>query len=236
MPFWIGTSGYSYKEWKGSFYPEKLPANKMLSYYAGHFSTVEINATFYRMPSSNTLANWAREVPEGFRFTLKAPQRITHRERLKDSETTLRFLMDAASHLGRKLGPVLFQLPPYFKQDLSRLESFLSLPALPEAAVFEFRHPSWFCDSLYDLLKRFGAALCIVDSDEGTTPMESTSDFGYLRLRKQDYKDEEIRKWADRLIEYRAQWKDTYIYLKHEEAPGGAELAKKLDRILEAAI
>ena len=225
MQMLAGTSGYSYKEWLGSFYPEKLPASRMLQYYAGHFPTVEINNTFYRMPAEAMLAGWAKETPASFTFTLKAPQRITHQKRLRDAgEDVAEFLRRAAA-LGDKLGTVLFQLPPFLRKDLPRLREFLgALPAGPRIA-FEFRHASWQDDEVYACLRERGATLCVADTDEGDTPFVCTADSGYLRLRRTHYDDKDLAGWAERLVAQPLA--RAYVYFKHEDEARGTKFAQR---------
>jgi uncharacterized protein YecE (DUF72 family) len=222
----VGTSGYSYAPWKGSFYPEKLPAARMLGYYAERFPTVEINNTFYRMPAPEMLRKWAAETPETFRFVLKSPRRITHERKLADVDDSVSRLFEAAAELGPKLGPILFQLPPFLRKDVPRLSAFLAgLPAGARAA-FEFRHESWFDAETYDALRARGAALCIAEAEDLATPLEATAPWGYLRLRRQDYGDADIAAWADRI---RAQrWDTAYVFFKHEDEGKGPQLANKL--------
>lgn len=222
----IGTSGYSYKEWKGSFYPEDLPASKMLRYYAERLDTVEANNTFYRMPSAKTLDEWTAQVPPGFVFAIKAPQRITHQQRLVGSAETLEAVWRATEVLGARRGPFLFQLPPFLKKDVPRLADFLALlPASIEAA-FEFRHPSWLDDEVYAALEARRAALVIADAEKLTTPLVATAPFGYLRLRREDYTQADVDTWAARIS---AQpWPRAYVYFKHEEAGTGPRLAAEL--------
>jgi uncharacterized protein YecE (DUF72 family) len=223
----IGTSGYSYAEWKGNFYPEKMAAKDMLRYYAERFPTVEINNTFYRMPTEKLLSGWAEQVPESFTFVIKAPKRITHDLRLKECGELLAYLFGATATLGSKLGPVLFQLPPNFKKDVPRLKSFFDdMPERRRTAV-EFRHASWFDDEVYELLRGQGAALCVADTgDEPVVPLVATTDWGYLRLRREDFSDKELRDWARRIREQ--PWKDAYVFLKHEEEGKGPKLAARL--------
>src|SRR5215475_3528891 len=193
-----GTSGFSYKEWKGSFYPEDLPAAEMLSYYAARLPAVEINNTFYRMPKPALLESWAAEVSPEFRFVLKASQRITHFKRLKEAGSEVEYFFGVASTLGDRLGPALFQLPPNLKKDAPRLEAFLqTLPAGVRAA-FEFRHASWFEDDVFEALRARGAALCIAEDEELATPLVSTAGWGYLRLRRQDYDAAAVGAWAEK--------------------------------------
>jgi len=230
MRFFVGTSGYSYKEWKGSFYPEKLAQKEMLSYYAQRFSTVEINNTFYRMPKAGVLESWAQQVPDGFRFVLKAPQKITHFKRLKDAEEETDYLLRTAAVLEGHRGPLLFQLPPNFKKDLPRLEPFLNLVGGTPAA-FEFRHESWFDDEVFECLRKNSCALCVADIDDSPcADLVNTAGWGYVRLRREDYTDEYLREWIERL---RSQgWDEAYVFFKHEDAGIGPKLAA---RFLELA-
>jgi uncharacterized protein YecE (DUF72 family) len=225
MQMLAGTSGYSYKEWKGAFYPDKLPAAEMLRFYATRFPTVEINNTFYRMPPETTIARWAADATSQFIFSLKAPQRITHQKRLRDAESQVAEFLRRAEPLGAKLGVVLFQLPPYLRKDLDVLRSFLAaLPTHPPIA-FEFRHNSWQDDAVYDVLRTHGAALCVADTDKGDTPLHATSRLGYLRLRRVHYDDGELRTWAERIA---AQpWDRAHIYFKHEDEALGPEFAQR---------
>ncbi len=215
----VGMSGYSYKEWKPNFYPAELKADQMLAYYAERFGSVEINNTFYRMPTEKVLMQWQESVPPGFLFGLKAPRRITHMSRLKDSAENLEYFMRTASCLGERLGPTLFQLPPNFKQDLPLLREFLSQVPRRWVTAFEFRHASWFEDPVYDTLREHNASLCIVDDAEGGTPVVATADWGYLRLRRTDYEPADLARWAELI---RSQpWNRGFTFFKHEE-DGGA--------------
>ena len=228
MPrYMIGTSGYNYPEWRGSFYPDKLSTARMLSYYAEHFSTVEINYTFYRMPTAALLAKWAAETPERFVFTLKAPRRITHDARLQHCEEAVRAFCSAALTLRTRQGVLLFQLPPWFKKDLQVLETFLE--ELPQGirGAFEFRHISWHDEAVYERLRRRGLALCIADSDRMTTPVVPTARYGYFRLRDEGYQETDITRWAQ-AIAGQPQWDDVFVYFKHEEQGKGPALAKML--------
>jgi uncharacterized protein YecE (DUF72 family) len=228
-----GTSGYSYKEWKGSFYPEDLPADEMLRYYASRLPAVEINNTFYRMPRAEMLARWAEQVPDGFRFALKASQQITHRKRLKDAADSVAYFFQVAVTLGDRMGPVLFQLPPNLKKDLPRLTDFLA--ALPPASrcAFEFRHESWFSDDVFAALEARGAALCLAEDEELATPFVATTGWGYLRLRRQDYGEEDLRDRAGKLLSQ--PWSEAYVFFKHEEGGKGPKLAQALTGILGTA-
>ena len=189
---WIGTSGYNYKEWRGNFYPEDLPETGMLKYYAQRFPTVEINYTFYRMPNVRTLQGWAKETPERFVFSLKAPRRITHDLRLRDAGDSVTYFCDTAKALKQKLGAMLYQLPPFLKKDVARLEDFLHQLPPGFRPTFEFRSPTWFADDVFECLRRFDVALCIAEHEEYCAPFERTASFGYFRLRRPDYSDEEL--------------------------------------------
>jgi uncharacterized protein YecE (DUF72 family) len=231
MNIHVGTSGYSYKEWKGSFYPEKLPAGQMLRYYGERFRTVEINSTFYGTPRASVLEAWAGEVPAGFRFVLKAPQRITHIQRLKGADESVSQLLEAAGVLKGRLGPLLFQLPPNFKKDVPRLREVLALLPSGCRAAWEFRHPSWFDEEVFGLLRDHQAALCVAEAEgDLEVPFVATADWGYLRLRRPDYGDAELKAWAKRM---RGQdWRDGFVFFKHEDEGKGPRLGK---RFLELA-
>ncbi len=231
MQLYVGTSGYSYKEWKGAFYPQDLPAARMLRYYGERFRAVEINNTFYRMPKSSVLQAWAAEVPANFKFVLKAPQRITHVQRLKDAAEALQYLLAVAGELQERLGPLLFQLPPNMKRDVPRLREFVALLPTACRAAFEFRHQSWFDDEVFDVLRARRAALCIAEAESTlAVPFVATADWGYLRLRRPDYGDAELRTWADRV--QRLDWRQAFVFFKHEEGGKGPQLAR---RFLELA-
>jgi uncharacterized protein YecE (DUF72 family) len=224
----VGTSGYNYPEWKGSFYPADLAAAKMLPYYAARFPTVEINYTFYRMPTEKILSGWAQQTPPAFRFTLKAPRRITHDAKLVGCEELTEGFCRVAATLGPKLGALLFQLPPSLKKDLSRLDGFLaSLP--PKApAAFEFRHASWFDEDVFGRLRQHGNALCVADSEKLTTPLEVTADYGYFRLRDEGYQPKDIEEWGRKIAGLQSRCKEIFVYFKHEEKGKGATFARHL--------
>jgi uncharacterized protein YecE (DUF72 family) len=233
MQMLTGTSGYSYKEWLGHFYPEKLPATAMLRYYAERFRTVEINNTFYRMPAESMLARWSEEVPENFAFTLKAPQRITHQKRLREAEADVAEFLRRAAALGAKLGVLLFQLPPYLRKDVHRLEDFLGILPSDKRVAFEFRHASWQDEEVYEALRARAAMLCVTDTDEGDTPFVATSDWGYVRLRRTHYDDGDLRAWAERIAAQPLA--RTYVYFMHEDEALGTRFARRLDELWRAA-
>lgn len=233
MELLAGTSGFSYKEWLGKFYPEKLAPDAMLRFYAGHFATVEINNTFYRMPAEDVLARWATEVPERFEFTLKAPRRITHEKRLREAGPDVAEFVRRAQLLGGKLGALLFQLPPFLKKDLSRLKDFLGEVPPGARAAFEFRHESWQDDEVYGALRERGAMLCVTDTDTGDTPFVATADCGYLRLRRTHYEDAELRAWAERIAA--TGLARVYVYFMHEDDALGAVFAQRLNEFWQAA-
>jgi uncharacterized protein YecE (DUF72 family) len=212
-----GASGYSFKEWKGSFYPQDLKPEAMLAYYAARLPTVEINNTFYRMPKVAVLENWAAATPESFRFAIKASRRITHFSRLdaEKAKESVEFLYRNLAALGAKRGPVLYQLPPFLKKDVPRLSEFLHL--LPEGhhAAFEFRDASWFCDEVYEALRRAGAALCLSEREDGAPPpLVETASWGYVRLRLETYSADDLARWAQRLLG--TGWGEVYAYFMHE--------------------
>lgn len=231
----IGTSGYAYKEWLGSFYPDKLSTKKMLPYYAARLSTVEANNTFYRMPSKQALEGWRSEVPDGFVFAVKAPQRITHFARLKEeSYESLAYFLDVVAVLGPALGPLLFQLPPNLKRDDTRLAAFLHRLPRERRAAFEFRHESWFDEAIYALLAAHNVSLVISESDKPDTsdaPLRRTADWVYLRLRKEGYSTAELDVWAERLQTFGVD--EAYVYFKHEDAGQAPRLAQQLGEALQ---
>ena len=233
MNFYVGTSGYSYPKWNGGFYPPKTPGKAMLGYYASRFNAVEINKTFFNPPEASVLEVWAGQVPANFRFAFKAPRRITHIRRLKDAGELVSPLFEAAGALKKRLGPMLFQLPPNFKKDMPRLREFLALLRPRYRAAIEFRHQSWFDDEVFELLRKHKTALCIADADDDLeVPFVSTTDWGYLRLRRDDYNTAALKKWAARM---KAQaWRDCFVFFKHEDTGTGPKLAARLVELLEA--
>lgn len=231
MRYLIGTSGYNYPEWRGSFYPEKFPTNKMLAFYSERFTTVEVNYTFYRMPTPALLEGWANSTPDAFAFTLKAPRRITHDSKLQRCEDLTQTFCKTATTLGSKLGVLLFQLPPTFKRDDAVLGSFLDLIPEGTRAAFEFRHPSWHDDAVFEALRRRNLALCIADSEKMSTPVVATADYTYFRLRDEGYQDADIVRWAS-VVSGLAGSNDSFVYFKHEEQGKGPEFASLLAKAL----
>jgi uncharacterized protein YecE (DUF72 family) len=226
MHILTGTSGFSYPAWRGSFYPAKLSTTKMLAYYAGKLDAVEINNTFYRMPRPALLERWAAETPPAFRFALKSPRGITHMRRLVGADDMVARLAKEARALGDRLGPILFQLPANLRKDLGVLEAFLATWTAAAGrlrAAFEFRDESWLTDDVYAALARHDAALCVADSEELATPLIATANWGYLRLRRQDYGKTALRRWAERLKKQR--FGDVFVFFKHEAEGAGPALA-----------
>ncbi len=225
---WIGTSGYNYPEWKGHFYPADLPAAKMLPYYAARFPTVEINYTFYRMPTEKLVSGWATQTPSPYKLTLKAPRRITHDNRLRNVGDLVDGFCRVAGTLGEKLGALLFQLPPNLKKDVPLLEAFLhDLP--PKApAAFEFRHASWLDDDVSEILRARRVALCVADSEKLSTPLRVTADYAYFRLRDEGYTPDDIARWGDRIREATVDCRDVFVYFKHEDEGKGPEFGQLL--------
>ena len=223
----VGTSGYNYPEWRGTFYPEKFGADKMLPFYAERFPTVEINYTFYRMPNEKLLAGWAAATPSGFTFTLKGPRRITHDSKLQRCEDLLQAFCRTARTLGPKLATLLFQLPPTFKKDIDVLRRFVELLPDGTRAAFEFRHASWFDADVYGALRARNLALCIADSEKLSTPVEMTADYAYFRLRDEGYQQNDIEQWAS-TIRALPGIGDAFVYFKHEEQGLGPDFARRL--------
>jgi uncharacterized protein YecE (DUF72 family) len=224
MNLFVGTSGYSYREWKGNFYPEDLPAKEMLSYYSRRLPAVEINNTFYRLPQPTMVENWKEQVPESFRFSIKATQRITHIKRLKNCAEETKYLMETAALLGERLGVVLFQLPPNSKKDAERLREFLECLPVSTRTAFEFRHESWFDDEIVDLLRGKNCALVISDTDQKPlTSISATADWGYLRLRRTSYSSDDLNTWMQRVKDQK--WQDAFVFFKHEDEGVGPKLA-----------
>lgn len=224
MSLYVGTSGYSYKEWKGKFYPEKLSANEMLSYYAQHFAAVELNNTFYRTPKPEMIENWKTQVTGNFRFSVKASQGITHFRRLKDAGYPTRLMLETISALGDRLGTVLFRLPSDMKKDLDRLEIFLKQLPRDTPVAFDFRNPTWFDDDVYELLRRENRVLVVSDTEDlPEVYRERTADWGYMRLRRVKYTKADLRKWIKWM--QAQKWKDAYVFFRHEDEGTGPKLA-----------
>lgn len=231
MRLYVGTSGYSYKEWKGTFYPEKISASEMLEFYASRFDSVEINSTFYRMPSENMLTGWVSQVPDRFTFVLKMPRKVTHLKRLNAIQDEMDYLTRVLGVLGGKLGPMLVQLPPNFTKDIDRLQAFLDTVPPNLRMAFEFRNESWFDDDLYDVLRDRNLALVAADGEKVTSPVEQTADWGYVRLRKDDYDGDHLKEWSARLQS--VDWKQVFVFFKHEGGGVGPELATTFAQIFE---
>ena len=224
MKLWVGTSGYSYKEWLGNFYPERLAAKEMLRFYASRLPSVEINNTFYRLPKESMLKSWAEQVPAEFRFVLKAPQRITHVKRLKDAGEEVEYLFRVETALGLHAGAILFQLPPYLRKNLPTLQNFLSILPEDRAVAFEFRHPSWFDDEVFSCLREHNSALCMAEMDESESPsIVATATWGYIRLRRSDYGQADLVNWKEQILSQ--QWDHAFVYFKHEDEGIGPKLA-----------
>ena len=233
MKFLVGTSGYAYKEWKGSFYPDKLPQKQMLAYYATQFSTVEVNYTFRQLPSEGVVTSWAQQTPASFRFVLKARQIITHFKRLHGAEKETDDFLRIASILDERQGPILFQLPPNFKKDVPRLAAFLSYLQGRTKAAFEFRHASWIDNDVYDCLREHGAALCVADAEDlPATDLVRTANWGYVRLREEGYADTNLREWVKRIGSQ--NWEEAYVFFKHEDSGTGPRLAARFVEFAES--
>ncbi len=225
---WIGTSGYNYPEWKGSFYPADLAAAKMLPYYAARFPTVEINYTFYRMPNEQLVAGWAAQTPSPYKLTLKAPRRITHDNRLKNCRALVESFCQVAGSLGDKLGALLFQLPPNLKKDVVLFDAFLADLPPRVCAAFEFRHTSWLDEDVFGRLAARNLALCVADSEKLSTPVRVTADYAYFRLRDEGYTPADIERWAETIARATGSSRDVFVYFKHEEEGKGPEFARLL--------
>lgn len=230
----IGTSGYNYPEWRGTFYPEKFSATKMFGFYAERFRTVEINYTFYRMPTPKLIDGWVAQAPAGFLYTLKAPKRITHEARLKGCEASTQQFTETARGLGGALATLLFQLPPNLKCDLGRFESFLATLPKDVKAAFEFRHDSWLTEDVYQRLHDAGKALCIADFGDRTTPLQTPARYGYVRLRDEGYQPDDLKRWADIVAERSNDWDEVFVYFKHEEEGKGPEFAAAFEGYAKA--
>jgi uncharacterized protein YecE (DUF72 family) len=233
MQHWIGTSGFQYSEWKGTFYPETMSAAKMLPFYAERFATTEINYTFRQIPSAKSIERWAEATPARFKFSFKAPQKVTHFAKLRDCADTVKYFHSVLSGLGEKLGVVLFQLPGTFKKDATLLGSFFSGIPRPMRVAFEFRHESWFADEVYEILHEHNAALCVAETEELATPFMATADFGFLRLRREDYSSADIARWGKAIEKHAKRWSEVFVYFKHEDTGSGPRFARQLLESLE---
>ncbi|HUF47625.1 MAG TPA: DUF72 domain-containing protein [Vicinamibacterales bacterium] len=225
MRIHVGTSGYNYPEWKGTFYPADLKTKDMFAFYAARFHTVEINYTFYRMPTAKAVDAWRGQAPDDFLYILKAPRRITHERRLQGCDELVQLFTDNARRLGPHLGPLLFQLPPFARRDVAVLDAFLALLPAGIRAAFEFRHDSWHADDVYAALERHGAALCIADFGDKTTPLVPTARHAYFRLRDEGYQPADLGRWVDRIASQADRWDDVFVFFKHEEDGKGPEFA-----------
>ncbi|MBM3751673.1 MAG: DUF72 domain-containing protein [Acidimicrobiia bacterium] len=232
MQIHVGTSGYNYPEWKGTFYPDPFPASKMFGYYSERFRTVEINYTFYRMPTPKLTDGWREQAPDGFSYTLKAPKRITHDRRLVDCAEAMAMFVESARRLQEHLACLLFQLPPNFRVDIGKLEAFLALIPSDLRAACEFRHDSWHCDDVFGLLSKHNVALCIADMGDKTTPLVATAKHGYFRLRDEGYGPADITKWTGTVKGFADKWTDAFVYFKHEDEGKGPEFAKQCEEQL----
>lgn len=220
MKIHVGTSGYGFKEWKGIFYPEKIPPKEMLRFYAERLGAVEINYTFYHMPTARVLASWATQVPDDFVFALKAPQVITHRKRLRDVDEEAEYLFGSLAALARKMGPVLFQFPKSFRADLPLLADFLELLPEKHRCTFEFRSPSWHVPEIFALLRAKDCSLCIADTDENpAAEIIATASWGYLRLRRAEYQEADLVHWREKILAQK--WQDAFVFFKHEDETKG---------------
>lgn len=233
MSLYVGTSGYSYKEWKGRFYPANISSKDMLAYYASRFHAVELNNTFYRLPQTSMIESWKSQVPDNFRFTAKASQRITHLKQLKDTASETRLMFQRLSAFGDRLGAVIFRLPPEMKKDFKRLETFLKhLPANVPSA-FQLEDPTWINDDVLALLRSQNRALVVLDTEElPLNQIYKTADWGYMRLRRVKYSESELKEWIGRM---RAQeWKNTFVFFKHEDEGTGPRLATQFLNLVDS--
>lgn len=233
MKIYAGTSGFAYQEWKGKFYPEKIPPKEMLHFYSERLGAVEINNTFYRMPRESVLKSWAEQVSGGFIFALKAPQVITHIKQLRNVFEETEYLFKTLSVLGGKLGPVLFQFPKSFRANAPALEDFLALIPGDTDCAFDFRSPTWLDAGMPDLLRKKGCSLCMEDTDENpVNEIISTATWGYLRLRRSEYTEDGLSEWAERILSQK--WERAFVFFKHEDGARGAEMALRFQELIGA--
>lgn len=233
---YLGTSGWSYSEWKGKFYPAKIKPDEMLPFYAQHFDAVELNNSFYRMPKAEAMVKWRDTVPESFRFSVKAPQVITHIRRLGDIAEPVQRFLEVTTAMGDRLGPILFQLPPNMKADVDRLANLFRLLPAGQQVTFEFRHDSWLSEPVFDLLREHDAALCLAETDEAVAPLLPASGFVYLRLRKSDYTTEELVAWHQKLTALVAEGRDVYCFFKHESSAKGPQYVLSVMREVQGTL
>ena len=232
VQFWIGVSGFSYASWKGVFYPKDTKPDGMLEAYATKLNSVEVNSSFYHMPTSTTTAKWAKSTPETFRFSFKANRKITHFMKLKNAKTEFTFFLKGLEPIGEKLGCILVQLPPYMKQDYSTLEMFLAESPKSFHIAVELRHTSWFGNGLNDLLSKYNAALCVADTEDMKPVFEKTADFGYVRLRRNRYSPRELKAWSGKLRKFAAGDENCFVYFMHDETGDAANRATEFARML----
>lgn len=232
--FWVGVSGFSYASWRGVFYPEGTKAEKMLETYSSKLNSVEINSSFYHMPTPSTTSKWAKSTQEDFRFSFKANRKITHFKKLRDTVAEMDIFSKGMKPIGEKLGCVLVQLPPYFKQDYGILETFLTQKPESIRVALEFRHDSWFSEKLNELLSKHNAALCVADTEDMKPVFNDTANFVYVRLRKERYSKEDLKEWARKLSRFAGGSKDCFVYFKHDETGGAANVARGFRAMLES--
>jgi uncharacterized protein YecE (DUF72 family) len=230
--FWVGVSGFSYASWKGTFYPEATKPNEMLEAYAMKLNSVEVNSTFYHMPVAATTAKWAKSTPDSFRFSFKTTRKITHFMKLKNTNEEFQFFLKGLKSIDTKLGCVLVQLPPYMKQDYGLLEKFLAEKSKPCNIAVELRHNSWFGPKLNTLLSKYNAALCVADTEDMKPKLENTANFGYARLRREQYSKTALSSWAGRLRKFADELEDCFIYFMHDESGEAANRAAEFSSTL----
>ena len=230
--FWVGVSGFSYASWKGVFYPEATKSNEMLEAYAKKLSSVEVNSSFYHMPTQATTSKWANSSPQDFRFSFKASRKITHFKKLKGAKTEFEFFLKGLKPVEAKLGCVLVQLPPYMKQDYETLETFLKEKPDWASIAFEFRHSSWFGGKLNALLSKYNAALCIADTEDMKPVFEKTANFTYARLRHERYSKADLKEWSEKLTKFASDLENCFIYFMHDETGDAANLAADFNKML----
>jgi uncharacterized protein YecE (DUF72 family) len=223
--FWVGVSGFSYPSWKGVFYPEVTKPQEMLEAYAKKLSSVEINSSFYHMPTQATSSKWAASTPEDFRFSFKANRKITHFKKLKGAAAEFEIFLNGMKPIGAKMGCVLIQLPPYMKEDYETLETFLAQKPEWASVAIEFRDSSWFNDKVYKLLSKYDAALCVAETEDMKPVFERTASFTYVRLRHDRYSKRESKEWSEKLLKFAAGFERCFIYFKHDETGDAANRA-----------